>query len=749
MRVRPFCVSLLELLVLAALPAAAEPSANAAPPPANSSSLEPPALEFDPGVAYPDSALATGFREIVSVDLVLELDATGTVKNAVLEKPGLTAFDEAALGAAKNVRFRPAKRNGTPIAARVRLRYVFEPPPLPPAPAAEPAAEPVPSTPAASEEPIEVTVEGEKRAPATSTFTRAEARLLPGAFGDPLRAIEAMPGVTPIGSGLPYFYVRGAPPGNVGTFLDGIRIPFLYHVAIGPSVVHPGLVDRVDLYPGGYPARLGRFAGGVVSAETAAPRADTHGEANVRLFDAGALAETGFDGGRGTALLAARYSYTAAILSAVLPRIKLDYRDYQARGTYDITESHRVSVFGIGSYDLLAREQPGGLDVLFGAEFYRLNLGHEYRYSAGTLRTDVTLGYDASHFGDEGKAITRSLVARTALRHRLGSAAVLRVGADAGVDEYSSVRPRFADPENPEVVTFEANNPDRTERTFGAWNDVVLEAAPGIEVVPGVRVDIFQSSDATAVGIDPRVAARFTINPRLTLVHTLGVAHQPPAFAIPLPGRSPSDLASGLQKSIQSSAGAEVFLGGGTTFTGTLFQNAYFDMTDTLGTNAEGPPDASAGDRSNGQTRGLELSLQRSLTQRLGGFVAYTLSRSTRTVSGQTFPSAFDRAHVVNAAVGYDLGRAWRAGARLVFYSGAPETEEPDGTLPGPRARNPSRGDPFYRLDVRIEKRWRLGERAWIAFVAEMMNATLSKESFAGTEIGPVTIPSVGGEVGF
>src|SRR5207249_4000018 len=60
----------------------------------------------------------------------------------------------------------------------------------------------------------EILVEAEKTPPAVTSLSKAEVRELPGAFGDPFRAIEALPGVTPIVSGLPYFYVRGAPPGN-------------------------------------------------------------------------------------------------------------------------------------------------------------------------------------------------------------------------------------------------------------------------------------------------------------------------------------------------------------------------------------------------------------------------------------------------------------------------------------------------------------------------------------------------------
>ena len=45
--------------------------------------------------------------------------------------------------------------------------------------------------------------------------TDAEVRAMPGAFGDSFRAIEALPGVTPLVSGLPYFFVRGAPVKSV------------------------------------------------------------------------------------------------------------------------------------------------------------------------------------------------------------------------------------------------------------------------------------------------------------------------------------------------------------------------------------------------------------------------------------------------------------------------------------------------------------------------------------------------------
>src|SRR6185369_6794138 len=162
-----------------------------------------------------------------------------------------------------------------------------------------------------------------------------------------------LPGVTPLASGAPYFYVRGAPPGNVGYFLDGIRVPLLYHIGAGPSVIHPSIVDRVDLYPGGYPARFGRFAGGIVAGETKEPPPELHMEASIRVVDAGAMVEAPFADGRGTAYASGRYSYTGALLSAISSDVSLDYWDYQARARYRISPRDEVSVFVFGALDYL------------------------------------------------------------------------------------------------------------------------------------------------------------------------------------------------------------------------------------------------------------------------------------------------------------------------------------------------------------------------------------------------------------
>jgi hypothetical protein len=733
----------LTVVLLAAAPTSAQTAAPAEP----AAGIERPRPKRT-DVAYPRGAHGDA---IVVLELDVGADGSVTSARAIT---GPEPFARAAVAAADGFVFEPARRDGKPVASKIRLQIRFL---EPAAPKAEPETEapapaaPTPAPAPTAEAPIEVTVYGERTVkPPSTSLSRAEVRELPGAFGDPFRAIESLPGVTPVASGLPFFYVRGAPPGNVGYFLDGVRVPYLYHIALGPSVVHPGLVERVDLYPGGYPAQFGRYTGGIVSAETAEPRPELHGEYNVRLFDLGALAETGFDEGRGTALAAFRYSYTAFLLSRIVPEVELDYRDYAARISYQVTPKDRITLFGFGAYDLLGEKRDDVLYILFGSEFYRTDLRWDRELGRDTkMRVAVTSGWEQTRIPNQPRNARNTMVGgRVQLLHGVSKEVLYRGGADVELDAYRADDFPNADPDDPEIARFNSLFPPRDDLAVGVWSDVVFED-DGVQVTPGVRFDLYRSGQDSALGVDPRIASRIELSDRVAVLHTFGVAHQPPSFLIPLPGLTIGRLRGGLQTSLQASAGVEVEVMEATTATLTVFENIFLNMSDTLAALRPGDESFTRDTRSQGSAHGLELYLKRKLTHRLGGYLSYTLSRSMRSIGSERFPSGFDRTHVGSAALAYDLGRRWRAGGRFVLYTGVPTVPNTKGLIPPAREEHPPRDPLFYRVDVRLEKRWMLAETAWIAFVAEVMNATLNTETVLGEEIGPVTIPSLGVEGGF
>jgi TonB family protein len=749
---RPLAWRALSALLALTLSASAAPSRAA-------DSITPPHPISTLHADYPDHA--SGEHDVL---LELLIAADGTVEQARIVE-GQTPFTDAALAAAKSFRFTPARQGDRPVRARIRASIHFTPPPPPPPPAADPAPKPNPPPPP----PLEVVVIGDPRAPGAVALGRAEVRVLPGAFGDAFRAIETLPGVTPTTSGAPYFYVRGAPPGNVGYFLDDIRLPALFHVLLGPSVLPPALIDRVELFPGGYPAQYGRFAGGVLTATTRPPATELHAEGSLRVVDAGAFVETPLPGGRGSALAGVRYSYTAPALSLFTSDLRFGYWDYQARLSLDLSAHDRLTLFVLGAHDNSEmRDQQGTWTPLYVADFHRIDLRYDASIGERTKITHgLTVGIDRTTAGvggvfiDSGGVIAwrviteasrdTSIAARSRVLHRLSDAVLLRAGADATLDGYTA-----ADDPLRIASVYSA----RLDLAAGLFADAVITTGRGVEITPGLRLDLWSSAGHKAISADPRLAVRVPLGDRVRLVDAVGLAHQAPSFIVPIPGVGVAGLEGGLQRSFQTSTGVEADLPLSFRASATLFYNAFFNLTDGFGTTSS--PYGDAGNlihalegRAQGSAVGLELHVERKLTERIGGFLSYTLSRSTRYQPSLAFASRSDRTHVLQTALSWNIGLGFRVGARGTLLSGRPLEPFYSWAVPIVGA---TREPPFFRLDARAEKRWTIGKRGYVSLVLEMLNATLAKEpngvtctSLAGCKmdtIGPVTMPSLGVEGG-
>src|SRR6185295_5749874 len=140
----------------------------------------------------------------------------------------------------------------------------------------------------------ETHVKGERSASDVTrrTLSPVELTTVPGTFGDPPRVIQNLPGVARPPYGLGLLVVRGAPPTDTGVYVAGQAIPQLYHFLIGPSVLAPHLIERIDFYPGGFGVRYGRVTGGAVDIVLKeGPSERVHGGADVSILDVSAYAD--------------------------------------------------------------------------------------------------------------------------------------------------------------------------------------------------------------------------------------------------------------------------------------------------------------------------------------------------------------------------------------------------------------------------------------------------------------------------
>jgi len=744
--------------------------------------LEPPKAIETP---TPFAPAGTTIAPVFIVDVLVS--ETGKVEGAKVTM-GDVSLAGAVEAAVLAWRFEPALRDGNPVPAKIHLRVQLRLPepeeiepaqPVPPAASTPPRTVPPPPTPVdgAVED---VIVRGSKPLAPHIELLAADIREMPGAFGDAFRAIEALPGVTPILSGIPYFVIRGAPPGNTGFYLDGIRVPSLFHFAIGEAVVHPALVESVNLYAGAYPARFGRFAGGILSGDTIPPSDKFHGEANVRILDTGALLETPFAGGRGDALVSGRVGYPGLVLTVVDPNVGLQYYDYQARVSYRLADGSEIKLFGFGSYDSISgrSSSSGPLQQLLGLEFERLAVRYTRRLGkAAEVRVESTIGHDRTASGNSPPVVltSESYSLLSELSVPLTEATTVRTGADIVFEPYRfDFSPTGSTPGDPTgggllgAILPTAQN----DLTTGVYGELSTKLSRRIDAEVGLRGDLFTASypgespanpttqSRQVPAFDPRLTVRYKLPHRVVLISALGMAHQPSNVPLPIPALSFSQLGRGLQTAYQASEGIEAKLPWGFTSSVTVFGNDFAGLAQLSNDCPSDAPASCASTTVHGRSYGFELLVRRDLTQRLSGWLSYTLSRSERdSFDGTTGVwghrlSEFDRPQVANLVVAYDLGARWRAGGRLVAYSGTPyATSSIDGA---PNARTP----PFFRLDLRIEKRWM---KSWgrVSFIVEWLNVLLQKEQLgltcdsAGTTscspslVGPITIPSIGVEAAF
>jgi hypothetical protein len=598
-----------------------------------------------------------------------------------------------------------------------------------------------------------------------TTLGRAELTTVPGTLGDPLRVIQNLPGVARAPYGLGVLIVRGANPADTGVFIDGLNVPILYHFLVGPSVLAPYLVDKIDFFPGGFGARYGRFSGGLVDVTL---RSDVgkqlHGAADVSLLDASVFVEGPVtDGVRASA--AVRRSYVDKILPYFIPhRIGSTfvtavpvYYDYQARVEKDLRGGGRLTLEAFGSDDniaVIAQDPTRQISIDNHTGSHRVMLTWTTPAGAWLSRQSTAYGYGVQSFSfgpNSGQIGYHRLFLREDLSRTFGPHLSVGAGIDAVLSydlaDFNSPFPRDGRSigiSTPEQIVVSRRLWDTAPAVYveAAWTPV-----RALRLAPGVRFDYYHVVDTDKMSVDPRFSARLAVTPQLAFKGTVGVYHQ-----LPTPEFLDKEFGNpnlALIWADQYELGVERRFTPVINLTATGFFVRRHDL-----------PALSVDHYSSfgkGRAYGLELLLRHELTQHFFGWIAYTLSRSEESGNlaegipmpgagmgrngGEIgyHPSAFDQTHNLILVGSYKL-RSWELGARYRLVSGTPTTPVAGSfydadfngytRLNGPTAstRNPM----FSQLDLRIEHTWTFN--FWVLGVyLEVQNVTNAENPEAFT----------------
>ena len=603
------------------------------------------------------------------------------------------------------------------------------------------------------------------------TLTTDEIRKVPGTFGDAVRVIQNLPGAAraPLGTGL--LVIRGANPEDSGVYIDGIRIPFIYHLGGYVSVINSDLIERVDYLPGGYGVQYGRTLGGVIDVATRSEYPERHTvNWSTDLLDSGGMVagRMGSDDQVGYAV-AARRSYIDLFIPTfqriaggdpdfvVKPR----WYDYQVKVEKLNLEQGRLGVFVFGFQDLLQASTPdsfaqgtdqdtqGDLGTIY--DTHRLIVHFERPLGDQLeLRILPSLGLDTAAFNLGSSLAVRNWQLLGELRAELAwtptSAFKLVSGVDFIGGKYGfEVELPFSPDSFASYDPLEEREPWTQEGEGTVWApDLYMQGLvrplpdrDRLLVVPGARLNLTQiTGQYDIMSVDPRLTARFKVSPTSTVKGGTGIYHQPPQpFESYRPG---GGVVIDYERSWATELGLEQKLGRALEADATAFYkrldglivgNPEFESLDDQFNVNEGA----------GRIAGVEAIVKLQPVGRAFGWISYTLSRSMRNdhpeASGadlSLWPSFaedegwyrfdFDQTNIFVLVAGYKLPRDWEVSAKFQHVTGNPYTPYEGGIYDVDQdfyngyssgSYNSERMPPFTALDLRVDKlftfkRWQL-----------------------------------------
>ena len=564
-------------------------------------------------------------------------------------------------------------------------------------------------------------------------LSRRELLRVPGTFGDAVHAVEAMPSVAraPAFSGA--LIVRGSAPQDTQVFVDGTLVPQVFHYGSLSSVVPSEMIETLQFYPSNFSVRYGRGMGGIVDLGLRQTNVDGqyHGSAQMDFINLRANAEGPIPALRGWSFMAGgRISYVDRWLVPVLrssgsaitgmPR----YSDYQMYLERKLPKNGviRIGFFGAQDKYVPIKENPTDWRAPTDA------FGHVQAIMRVPLSTDVNLRaswsmgrINSSSYGDDGRQSTYTAnlaTARTELSAATGHWGIARVGADlfyapfkfGTVTDVAQSGGALAsrDTGAPRLRALSLHGVFFRPGTFAEY-----EFAPSARtnVTAGVRLDY--TKDTSKVDVAPRIAARQALSnsPYSPILKSgIGLFYQPPLPQQTLPEIGNTDLKS--QRALHSMLGVEQPLSQQVTLSVEAFDK---EMQNLIFTRVDGSGNTVTENSGTGRAYGLDFLLRYRPDARFFGWVAYTLSRSTRQPAPDE-PSRlfiYDETHLLNVLGSYELGRGWELGARFRYmtgflyractgglYNNATGTYSCYGPLTQRRLA------PFHQLDLRIEKTW-------------------------------------------
>lgn len=552
--------------------------------------------------------------------------------------------------------------------------------------------------------------------------------------------------------------LRGGAREETGVYLDGLKLidPFhLKDLAGALSIVDSNLIERVDVLPGGFPARYGDAASGVITVQTLAPPDETVHSVGVSFVNAFANTRGSFESGRGGWLLSLRRGYLDWLFQLVdtgsgefTPR----YGDVMARIEHDIGDRHVISGHVLAAEDDLKYFDDGEDTTVDGDAQTVFLWSRLQSFWSDAVSTEFviwrsTLDRTRSARVNDSDTITADVVDRRDIQStglRLDGRWLLRNDWSAGFGvevtenqvEYDyflnavSNNPAFPG-ELPVIRQTSLPVDGGTIHYYGSVRKQLRNL--GIEL--GWRVDEEDYTELAQAVSGPRLNVRYDLSPRSSLLFAWGDYNQfQPIEAL--------QVEDGVTRFFPATEAEYRSIGFEQDFDGLLdlridlyekryrrLRPRFVNLLDSYEPIPEANPDRTRIDANAAKARGLEISLQQKAAKGFSWWASYTYASVEDAIDGTDIVREWDQPHSFNALLNWQgvrwnvsVAAAWRTGwprtQPTLQVSGSPPAQDPEIVL-GPR--NASRYSDYARVDARISREVRL-QRGSFTYFLEIYN---------------------------
>ncbi len=563
------------------------------------------------------------------------------------------------------------------------------------------------------------------------------------AADDPVRAVQALPGVVTGDDFQAEFSVRGSAFRHVGLVLDGTSTPLLFHTVRGTedtgsiAMINTDVLARAALHVGSQVRRHGDWLGATLEFDV---REGSRDRTVVRGAVSGTNAAVVVDGPigrakRGSWLVSARKSYVDWLVRKIDPDIDstIGFSDGTLKAVYDLTPAQQVQLLVIAGEALYRKPTADGANEMREATSTSVLASAAWRYVHRRFLIQPRLSFVTNRFVGAGflqqvraEGRADALIGRVDVIAPVGERWQLEAGAKREHQAGSQTLGDFA-LQGGALRLRSQQVIDDSRDVDAAWAHLARQLRGG-SLAGGLRVSS-DSKDGRAL-VSPWLLWSGTAGP---LAFTAGASRSYQFATLIEVGQGANPTKP--ERAWTADVGVEQRLPFGLRWQLAGFYREEAAILrrvreDRLagGVRQNGSTFPEFASRLDGTSRGVDVVIGRHAPAGPGGWIAYTWAhtRHRDTVTGEQFDGDFDQRHTLNVFLQQRLSYRMNASAKLRLGSSFPIVGYFSGVASDLRLageRNDVRVPRYSRLDLRVSRTFTFVRTRLTLFV-EVMNAT-------------------------